>query len=46
MSTSVTKKGHNSHRFLYKDRAEINDIKHTFEKSKDLLLHYLERFKL
>ena len=29
MSTSVTKRGHYSHRFLYKDRAEINDIKQT-----------------
>ena len=55
MSTSATKRRHNSHRFLYKGRAEVNKIKCThfsnvdisdaLEKRKDLLLHYLERFK-
>ena len=29
MSTSATKRRHNSHRFLYKGRAEVNDIKRT-----------------
>ena len=55
MSTSATKRRHNSYRFLYKGRAKVNDIIRThfsnvlisdaLKKGKDLLLHYLERFK-
>ena len=55
MRTSATKRRHNSHRFLYKGLAEVNEIKRThfsnfamsdaLEKNIDLLLHYLERFK-
>ena len=54
MCTS-TKRRHNSHRFLYKGRVEVIEIKRThfsnfamsdaLEKNNDLLLHYLERFK-
>ena len=55
MSTSATKRRHNSYRFLYKGRAEVNEMKRThfskfamsdaLEKNNDLLLHYLGRFK-
>ena len=55
MRSSATKRRHNSHRFLYKGRAEVNEIKCThfsnfdisdaLEKRKELLLRYLERLK-